>query len=201
MPVLSDLWNGRYSLGKTFWLYGVLGSIVLCIAFMMIFWIPVINILVACVMIGYGIVWIVGTWRSSNHYQGEQIWAKLAKIFVAILAAIFVVPICAFGLLQLLQCDSGCNSNSVSADVDQETKHNNCNSSAPLHPTEKQIASARQVNAYTVHALDASGRCILQRDGVLRGYTADTITVKEWRGNTVHVYDVNGNHLSQFVEH
>jgi hypothetical protein len=92
MKFLAKLWCGEYSLVKTYWLFNVLAGVI-------------VNILISifekmsaktqsenatiffafiCVTVSYGLIALVGLWRSSNNYTGNQFWAVISKVVVGI---------------------------------------------------------------------------------------------------------------------
>ena len=81
---IKQLIDGDFSLVKTYWLYGVIGSIVMNL--LMIF--PVMSgsmpLLVSSglVSIAYAIVVLTGIWNSASKYTGSMLWSVLAKIIV-----------------------------------------------------------------------------------------------------------------------
>ena len=98
MAFLKQMRNGELGLAKTFWLYGVVASIVLQMIFMfsLLFVIPAF--IVGPLMIYYVILNLLGVWKASDGYQGPGVWAILAKIFVAlniVMIAITIITIVA----------------------------------------------------------------------------------------------------------
>ncbi len=84
MNTISNLWNGRSGLAKTYWLWGVLFSIPWGIALSLLT--PGSNpaILVVLAFFVYYVIVHVGIWRAASQYQGFKAWAILAKIAVLI---------------------------------------------------------------------------------------------------------------------
>lgn len=94
MDFLKALWRGEVALGKTYWLYGAVGSLLLFGIPGIIFGVsglyertdPVA--LFTLVIYGfvlapaYTIFISVAIWRSSNNYHGNQLLAVLAKVAV-----------------------------------------------------------------------------------------------------------------------
>ena len=81
---IKQLIDGDFSLAKTYWLYGVVGSIVMNL--LMIF--PIISgsmpLLVSALLISiaYAIIVLTGIWNSAGKYTGSMLWSVLAKIIV-----------------------------------------------------------------------------------------------------------------------
>ena len=89
--MITRLWRGEITLWKTFWLFGVGGGLALEL--------PIFSVMMALTdvpddttalvflsalsfLLVY-LTWVfVGIWRASSRYQGEKIWAVLAKIAV-----------------------------------------------------------------------------------------------------------------------
>jgi hypothetical protein len=93
MAYLGTVWRGKLSLAKTFWLYGVLGWVVLIgLSSSFLFWamdgtiprypyvaLEVITVALHCFVIG-------AVWRSAGAYQGNPAWkygARAALFFWA----------------------------------------------------------------------------------------------------------------------
>jgi hypothetical protein len=101
MEFLRDLWLGKYSLAKVFWVYNILVGLIAGI-----FLVPILKIIynsaqsdsfqivLAIVFLRsisiYGLVVAVGVWRSSNAYKGHLIWSLLAKVH-AVLSLILII--------------------------------------------------------------------------------------------------------------
>ncbi len=85
----KKLANGDYGLVKTFWLYGVLGNIVVNIMIKFIESTPVLLIFFVLSFIYY-VFLLRGIWNAANRYTGNTAWAILAKIAV-VLGAIMVI--------------------------------------------------------------------------------------------------------------
>lgn len=91
---ISKLWRGDFSLPISYWLFGVLGNAVLSIPIGFTAWLnPILAWTLAAVTIIYGILVNVGIWRSSTKYQGNKIWAVLAKIAVVLGAASLLLSV------------------------------------------------------------------------------------------------------------
>lgn len=98
MNLILKLWTGKFSLPKTYWYFTVLASILLGIPISFLealadsAILDNFNILfIFYVLIGsYGLIALVGLWRSSNNYIGLQLWAILSKL-VALFQAVLLL--------------------------------------------------------------------------------------------------------------
>ena len=91
MNVISNLWNGRAGLAKTYWLWGIVSGIPWGLALSLITPGSNLAILTALAFVTYYVVVHVGVWRAASQYQGAKTWALLAKVAVAITPACLVV--------------------------------------------------------------------------------------------------------------
>ena len=91
MNAISDLWNGRPGLAKTYWLWGVLSGIPWGIALSLVKPGSNLAILVVLAFFAYYVIIHVGIWRAASEYEGAKTWAILAKIAVAITPACLVI--------------------------------------------------------------------------------------------------------------
>lgn len=92
----SELTEGNYSLAMTYWVYGVLGGIVWSTAIISIIqalsseWskdsIAMLSSALYLAMSAYFCAVYVGIWKSSDKYEGNKVWAILAKFVVVITA-------------------------------------------------------------------------------------------------------------------
>jgi hypothetical protein len=92
------IWRGEVPLGEAFWGYAILyGSLLNLVATgaalaLMAAGLPIqLGVAVFFLPIVYSAVILVGVWRSADRFQGERIWADLAKLGVvawAILATL-----------------------------------------------------------------------------------------------------------------
>jgi hypothetical protein len=92
----GKLANGDFGLAKTYWLYGMLVSIVVTVISNLITSVGGLAILTLA-HTAYSIPLIMGIWRASNTYQGSKVWVILAKV-----AVVLGVIMLAFGLLAVL---------------------------------------------------------------------------------------------------
>ena len=74
---LKDLWEGRVPLVETFWLYYFAISFVLHLLSRMAPGLGIVFSLLGLVWAGFMIRPI---WKAADNYEGEEIWAILAKI-------------------------------------------------------------------------------------------------------------------------
>lgn len=103
--MLTKLWNGNYSLAKTYWLFYVL--------IWGIFSIPIrwfsatseklqaeyvqLVMFSLCLFVAYGSIVLVGLWRSASKYDGRMLWVILVKCIVCIGVLIQALTIWAVG--------------------------------------------------------------------------------------------------------
>lgn len=80
---IKKLWQGKVSLVETYWLWGVLVSIVLSLGVSMA---PLVNqtfaVIVSLVAFLYAIFISVAIWKSASLFEGKLLWKYLAKIAV-----------------------------------------------------------------------------------------------------------------------
>lgn len=100
MSFIGKLWRGEYSLVKSFWLFCILGG--LFCEFLSGFFggflsrflgvqvarrsgsVAIFLMLVFLLYIAYLVISSVGTWRSSNNYNGPEAWKVLTKIYIVL---------------------------------------------------------------------------------------------------------------------
>jgi len=106
--MLKKLWNGHYSLSKSYWFFG---NIVPLIFFIILIGLAIsfqenvldallnqkfvpkglyerlILLFITFLFLIYSIISTVGIWRSANHYTGKRYWSVIAKF--AIVFALF----------------------------------------------------------------------------------------------------------------
>lgn len=82
----KKLSDGDFGLVKTYWLYGVLVSIVgnILMQGAALSGSKALIIVLLLVMIVYAVFQLTGVWNASNRYTGLKIWAILAKIAVIV---------------------------------------------------------------------------------------------------------------------
>ena len=91
MNAISDLWNGRFGLAKTYWLWGTLSGIPWGIALSLVTPGSNFAILVVLAFFAYYVIVHVGIWRAASEYEGAKVWVILAKIAVAITPVCLVI--------------------------------------------------------------------------------------------------------------
>lgn len=91
MNVISNVWNGRAGLAKTYWLWGVLSGIPWSLALSLVTPGSNLAILAVLALVVYYVIVHVGLWRAASQYQGFKAWAILAKISVLITPACLVL--------------------------------------------------------------------------------------------------------------
>ncbi len=85
MTQVAALWRGQVPLGKTGWLYGLIGLLLMIVPLTLI---PSLGLgtsmrevtveLSAATML-YAAFFAVAIWRAAGHYQGRPAWRLLAK--------------------------------------------------------------------------------------------------------------------------
>jgi hypothetical protein len=99
-PMVQHFWRGGYALGLAFWVFGVLGSLLLLAAVYATLDASGTPSTPVALAIGLGglayQVWVVvGVWRSAASYPGPRAYALAARGVVAVYAA--------YGVVMLLQ--------------------------------------------------------------------------------------------------
>ena len=88
MDFLKQLYWGKISLARTFWLYGVVGAIVLSIGVNIALAIHIIWL--AYFILGFRFIYMVfiygAIWNSARNYKGSIWWSVLAKLWIVISA-------------------------------------------------------------------------------------------------------------------
>lgn len=84
MDAIAKLWNGRYGLAKTYWLWGVAAGLAWSIALSLFAPESPVALAAMCMAVAYNIVTSVGIWRAAGAYQGPKVWAILARVAVAL---------------------------------------------------------------------------------------------------------------------
>lgn len=85
MAVMGSVWRGEVSLGRTSWLYFLLGILLLKVPF--ILWQPgssLIELLLTVIVLAYGVFISVAIWRSTNKYKGRAVYGALAKFVIVL---------------------------------------------------------------------------------------------------------------------
>jgi hypothetical protein len=80
---LGNLISGNFGLAKTYWVYGVLGAVIVSI-FLELADFNAMYIAVLLLYFVYHIIVIIGIWRASAKYEGAKAWRVLARISVVL---------------------------------------------------------------------------------------------------------------------
>lgn len=83
MDTITNLWNGRAGLARTYWGWGILGGFLWGIAISFLTPGSIPAILVMLVFAAYFTLVSTGTWRAATLYRGNAAWARLAKVAAA----------------------------------------------------------------------------------------------------------------------
>ena len=78
--MIAKLWRGDYGLAKTFWLWGVLVTIILQLLLKYLSGVAAITMSLLALI--YAVLWSVSMWRAANKYTGRRLWPILAKVVV-----------------------------------------------------------------------------------------------------------------------
>ena len=82
---LTDLKDGDYGLAKTYWLFGVIGNIVINILILPLLTASIILFIVGLIIIViYTIIVLIGIWNAASDFNGSSFWSVLAKIAVVL---------------------------------------------------------------------------------------------------------------------
>ena len=108
IEILKKLWNGHYSLSKSYWFFGNIIPLIFFIILISLAlsfqenaldallnqqFVPkglyerAILLFITFLFLIYSIISTVGIWRSANHYTGKRYWSVIAKF--AIVLALF----------------------------------------------------------------------------------------------------------------
>jgi len=91
LNLIQRLWRGYVPLVWTYWLFGVVGGMVIFgfSAYSDLFWdslddSPAMILLSMFTLLGlaYQVLIMVAIWRSADRYQGSSVWRQLAKVAV-----------------------------------------------------------------------------------------------------------------------
>jgi hypothetical protein len=93
MHFVSKLWRGRVALVKAFWLFGVMGTVLVtgaCVLSLPASGVPSLPglLLISLVAFGYQVLVSVGVWRSAGAYAGQPLYAVGARLAVAAYATL-----------------------------------------------------------------------------------------------------------------
>ncbi len=80
--VVRTLWRGDVSLGRTFWLWGVLGGFISAAvaAIPLLIWVSLDYLLGIVIVTVYQLFIAIAVWKSAGKYQGRKFWFVLARI-------------------------------------------------------------------------------------------------------------------------
>lgn len=91
MTTLGRVWRGELSLETAFWLWAVLGGVIVNVATSLLFLLllamerPILAVLFGYgLSLPYNLVALVGVWRSAARYEGERKWADLARVITLV---------------------------------------------------------------------------------------------------------------------
>lgn len=96
MELIKKIWNGELPLFKVYWIYGVLGGLIIRLIvegsynLISLQYLTVFSYTLITLILAYQLLLSVGIWRSANAYQGSKEWALLAKI-AAVLGLIIAI--------------------------------------------------------------------------------------------------------------
>jgi hypothetical protein len=81
---IKQLMDGDFSLAKTYWLYGVLGSVVmnLLLIFPMMSGSLSLIIVAGLISVAYAVIVLTAIWNSASKHTGSKFWSVMAKIIV-----------------------------------------------------------------------------------------------------------------------
>lgn len=98
MELIKKIWNGKLPLFKVYWIYGVLGGLIIRLIvegsynLISLQYLSVFSYTLITLVLAYQLLLSVGIWRSASAYQGSKDWAVLAKI-VAVVGLIMAVSL------------------------------------------------------------------------------------------------------------
>lgn len=100
LSLLSRLWRGEFSLGRTYWIGSVLVGLVVSALLGVLGTAPLAVLApLLVVLVAYQGVLLVGLWRASQKYSGPRIWGWLAVGGTALgfAFALVVIPLALIG--------------------------------------------------------------------------------------------------------
>ena len=83
------LLRGDYGLPKTFWIYLVLASLLMGMAFQLVDS-PEMLIVLSLLFTAYRVIAFIGTWRAADRFAGGKVWVILSKIVVLVEAVLMI---------------------------------------------------------------------------------------------------------------
>ena len=144
MNTISDLWNGRSGLAKTYWLWGVLSGIPWGIALSLVTPGSNFAIILLLTFFVYYIIVHVGIWRAASEYEGAKAWAILAKIAVAITPACLVIGTLAAVIIPAKHQLSKQGQQTTPAPLDQQSNPTVSSTLPPCREGETRISGESQ---------------------------------------------------------
>lgn len=90
MGLIKKIWHGELPLFKVYWIYGVLGGLIIRVIvegmyyLISLKYLTVFSYTLVTLVLAYQLLLSVGTWRSADKYQKSKIWPVLAKIGVVL---------------------------------------------------------------------------------------------------------------------
>lgn len=88
---LQRLARGQSGLARTFWGFGFGGALVQGVLIALVIGNAVLLIGIGAVSMLYSVLVWMGIWNAANRYEGSAIWARLAKVTVALAIPSFLV--------------------------------------------------------------------------------------------------------------
>jgi len=95
--LVRNLWTGNVPLAKAFWEYAVLYPILLNAVTTMgslVLWSLdqiVLGMIVHLAPLPYAILTLVAVWRSAGKYQGDQMWAGMARVAILVIVPLSIL--------------------------------------------------------------------------------------------------------------
>ena len=95
---IKKLMDGDLSLAKTYWLYGVVGSILMNVVLLIPVMAGSLPLLYGAIFVSlaYAFVVLTGIWNSATKHDGSKFWAILAKIIVILNGLYIFVTVVSF---------------------------------------------------------------------------------------------------------
>lgn len=86
MGLIKKIWTGDLPLFKVYWIYGVLGGLIIKVIvegsyyFVSLNYLTVFSYTLVALVLAYQLLLSVGIWRSAEAYKKSKVWPVLAKI-------------------------------------------------------------------------------------------------------------------------
>lgn len=90
MNAIKRVWAGNAGQDKTYWVYGILGSLPWLIALYLMPQESYASVAVLFAFLAYSLVVNAGVWHAASSYSGPVTWAVLAKV-VSVLGIVLAV--------------------------------------------------------------------------------------------------------------